>query len=354
MNSSRRQVMQWPLVLVPFVLVLTLGGCGYKDKPVPPQQIVPKAVTDLDYQLDEKGVTLFWGYPRETVTGNDVTDIAGFDLYRAVVSVDSYCETCPIPFASPISLPGGSMPPQGGRTATYQATVLRPGNLYFYKVRSRTGWWGQSQDSNIVSFLWQTPPMAPEGVTVVAGDGKITLRWQPVSSHQDTTPMTVPVQYQVYRSVDGGTLDKVGELTAATAYTDTLVENGRSYSYQVQAINSYDQGSVSSGMSAAVDANPMDRTAPPTPAEVQSILTDVGIKIFWNRVDSRDLAGYRVYRRSAAEEKAVMVGTVLVPYTIFIDTKAPKNVELYYSVSSIDGRRPANESAKSPEVTVIH
>ena len=166
--------------------------------------------------------------------------------------------------------------------------------------------------------------------------------------------MTVPVQYQVYRSVDDGSLDKVGDLTAATAYSDTQVENGRSYTYQVQAINSYDQGSVSSAMSASVDAKPLDRTAPPTPAEVQSILTDVGIKIFWNRVDSRDLAGYRVYRRSAAEVTPILVGTVQVPYTMFIDTKAPQNVQFYYSVSSIDTRRPANESAKSPEVTVIH
>ena len=37
---------------------LLLVSCGYKDKPVPPQTVVPKPVTDLRYQLSEKGVSL--------------------------------------------------------------------------------------------------------------------------------------------------------------------------------------------------------------------------------------------------------------------------------------------------------
>ena len=43
------------------VLVVSwVAGCGYKTMPVPPGEIVPKVITDLRYELNERGVTLFW------------------------------------------------------------------------------------------------------------------------------------------------------------------------------------------------------------------------------------------------------------------------------------------------------
>jgi hypothetical protein len=333
------------------VLLLALGGCGYKDKPVPPYQLIPTPISDLRYQLDEKGATLFWSYPNKTVTGDRVDEVASFALYRADVSEDSYCKTCPIPFAEPLVLPGGVLPSGGGKTGSYAAGVMQPGHLYFFKIRSKTGWWIESKDSNTISFLWNTPPMAPEGLTALSGDGQNILRWNPVTRHQDATPISEPVRYQLYRGVDGGTLAKIGEPVAATEYTDTGVENGRSYAYQVQAVALSKQGTVLSGpMSAAANANPQDRTPPPIPSGVQSIRTDVGVKVFWEHVEASDLAGYRVYRRAEGEHKFTLVGEVKLPYNLFIDAKAPQKGPFFYAVSSIDTQNPANESAKSSEV----
>lgn len=92
-----RPSLQLAFGLTVLFLLTSFIGCGYKDKPIAPSQIVPVAVTDLQYQLDEKGVTLYWSYPNKTVTGTKVVDIASFDLYRAVVAVDEHCETCPSP-----------------------------------------------------------------------------------------------------------------------------------------------------------------------------------------------------------------------------------------------------------------
>lgn len=352
MMRFSRHSMQVAVGLSVLVMISTLGGCGYKDKPVAPSQIVPKAINDLQYELNEKGVTLYWSYPRETLTGDKVLEVSSFDLYRAVVPVDEYCKTCPVPYQSPIDVPGGAMPDQGGRTASYQMTVLRPGNLYFFKVRSRTGWWSESEDSNMVSFLWNTPPMAPEGVTIQAGDEKNALRWSPVNRHQDASPISEQVRYQIHRSVDGGVFAKTGEPIATTNYIDTKVENGKSYAYQVQTVSVYQEGSVAGGMSAVVEASPMDKTAPPAPSGVQGVKTDVGMKIFWNHAKADDLAGYKIYRRAEGEEKGKFVGEVFLPYNLFIDKSAPQGVPLYYSVSSIDSRKPANESARSAEAAV--
>ena len=352
MTKRTRPSLQFSFGLTVLTLLAALAGCGYKDKPVAPSQIVPAAVTDLQYQLDEKGVTLYWSYPRETVTGDKLIDIAEFDLYRAVVPANEYCKTCPIPFASPIDLPGGALPDKGARTASYQMTVLRPGHLYFFKVRSRTGWWSESEDSNVVSFLWNTPPMAPEGLSVKAGDGKTVLAWQPVQRRQDASPLGETVQYQVLRSVDGGVFATIGEPVAGTGYTDTQVENGKTYAYQVQAVSVYKEGKVAGNTSQTVEAMPQDRTAPPPPRGVQGLRTDVGVKVFWDQVQAADLAGYRVYRRTAGADKAQLVGTVLLPYNLFIDKKAAANAQYFYSVSSIDRGTPANESARSPESAV--
>lgn len=326
-------------------------GCGFKDNPVPPQHVIPKAVLDLEVELDDRGATLSWSYPQETVTGDTVEEVQGFELYRAEVPAESYCKTCPVPYSASIAVPGGLMPSEGGKTAIYEARDLRPGNLYFFKVRSQSGWWRESKDSNEVSFFWQTPPMTPEGVTATGGDGKNTVQWQAVTQLRDATPATAPVRYQIYRQVDGGTFSKVGEPVATTTYTDTKVENGRTYGYQVQALHTYPLGMVRSAMSTGAEAHPLDRTAPPVPMGVEGIRTEIGVRIYWDHVEADDLAGYRVYRHAAGENKAVLAGEVLLPYNMFIDAKAPAGA-LSYSVTSIDRRKPANESARSAEILV--
>ena len=69
--------------------------------------------------------------------------------------------------------------------------------------------------------------MTPEGLSATGGDGKNTLQWQPITQLRDATPVTVPVHYQIYRSVDGGAFAKIGEPLTAATFTDTTVENGR-------------------------------------------------------------------------------------------------------------------------------
>ena len=133
-------------------LLISLYGCGVKTMPVSPDQMVPRPITDLRYALDDSGVTLSWSYPTETVNGIELQEIAGFELSRAVLPLDEYCETCPVPYGDPIKIDGGILNEEGKRTASYNSTLLRPGHLYFFKVRSHSGWWSQSEDSNEVSF----------------------------------------------------------------------------------------------------------------------------------------------------------------------------------------------------------
>ncbi|WP_457573857.1 fibronectin type III domain-containing protein [Desulfolithobacter sp.] len=350
MQATRRSGV---LLGVVVILLALLSGCGYKTDPVPPGEVMPEPVTDLRYQLSERGVTLTWSYPTRTVTGDRLEQIDSFAIYRAVVPAKDYCDTCPIPFGQPILVPGGTVPVEGTRTGRFESTLLRPGHLYFFKVRARSGWWAESDDSNIVSFLWHIPLKAPTGLRARAEDSRIVLAWQPVVSHLDSSPVTGPVQYQVYRSTDGGTFEPLDGPVQATRFVDTAVVNGRKYFYHVQALERFERGIVGGGTSADVAVSPVDRTPPAPPTGVRAIRTGKGIKVFWEPVPDRDLRGYRVYRRLSGDRAPELVGEVNAPYTMFIDrTALHRGQRLYYSVSSIDGARPANESISSPEVMI--
>ena len=240
-----------------------LGGCGYKDHPVPPAAVVPEAIEDLRYDADAKGITLSWSYPMETIKGKEIEDLASFELYRAEVPLKDYCGNCPIPFAEPLEQPGGVTTEDGKRRrAVYTMTDLRPGYKYFFKVRSRTSWFAESADSNIVTFVWQVPAKAPEGLKAEVGNKEIVLSWQPVTSLQDGGPVDKPLQYQVLRSTSGKDFEKIGLVDRGTSFVDPKVAKNQQYAYQVQTLMKVGEETVSGGTSRPVTALSVDQTAP--------------------------------------------------------------------------------------------
>ena len=352
MYTCRQYHNLFVLAAVVALLLAGLSGCGYKTRPVPPQEIVPKPIVDLRYELNERGVTLYWTYPSETIKGDKLTDISMFNLYRAVVPAESYCDTCPIPFREPVQVPGGAVPSGTLKTATYNATLLRPGHLFFFKVRSQSGWWAESGDSNIISFMWNMPPGIPEEPSAVAGDAKVTLSWKPVSTHMDGTDIQVPVRYQVFRSQGGGPFVALGDLQDGLEYVDATVNNSVNYGYKVQAVTMYEKGQVGGRSSDTVEVAPVDRTPPPVPVDVRAVSTAAGVKVIWSPVKDGGVRGYKVYRRTAGADKAVLAGEVNVHYTLYADSAAPESGEIFYSVTSFDDASPANESKPSAEAMV--
>jgi len=346
-----RRMARGVVLAVLVTAVAWLSGCGYKTRPVPPQEVVPRPITDLRYTLTEKGVTLTWTYPKETVKGTPITGIDAFLLYRAVVPKDDYCAGCPLPFGEPMVIDGGEVPKDGVRQGVWSSSLLRPGHRYFFKIRSRLGWWTESADSNVVSFLWEIPVKAPAGLQAEAGDGEVGLRWRPVTEKIDSSPVEGEVRYQVYRAAAGGPFQALGRPVTETAFTDTTAKNGVTYYYQVQAVEVAGTDTVAGGMSEPVSARPRDLTPPPPPGGVRALRTAKGVKVFWDPVEDADLKGYRVYRRVDGG-KPQLVGEVLHPYTLFTDEAVPDAKRWYYSVTSFDHQDPANESVASPEALV--
>jgi len=332
---------------------LLVGGCGYKNSPVPPEYVVPEAINDLLYTVNEKGVQLTWSYPVKNVIGAAIDGVDRFDLYRAVVPVEEYCGTCPIPFSEPIDVDGGaSIDGKIRQKATYESSLLRSGHKYFFKVQSRTSWLAASADSNIVSFIWFQPVAPPQNLVTEPGDREISLSWQPVSTHLDGTAVENPVKYQVLRSDGGKDYVKIGEPLDGLSYVDQQVLNSKKYFYTIQSMMDYKGEFVEGGVSKAVSSTPLDLTPPLVPTGVTAVRTDVGIKIFWDKSSEDDIGAYRVYRRDADRDDYQMIGKVEPQYTLFVDAKASDNKRYYYAVTAFDTTTPPNESGKSREATI--
>ena len=333
--------------------LLTAGGCGYKSDPVPPESVVPRAIDDLRYSIDESGVRLTWSYPVKTIKGSDIVDISSFDIYRAVVPLSDICKTCPIPFGEPIEIPGGITSEEGKRrTAEYRTSLLRSGHKYFFKVRSRTSWWADSLDSNIVSFLWHIPAAAPDSVEAVADDSRISLSWKPVATLIDGSTVNGKISYQVLRSQGGKDFEVVESSVSKPAYVDRQVINGQKYFYKIQSQLSYEGNLVNGGVSEVVSTSPIDKTPPPPPSGVRAVHTGSEIKVFWEPSSDPAVAGYRVYRRPSDKKKPELIGEVKAAFTLFVDSQPPEGVRVFYSVTAIDQSTPANESDFSREATI--
>lgn len=330
------------------------GGCGYKNTPVPPQTVVPKAIEDLRYAVEENGATLTWTYPAETIGGDNISAIESFELFRAEVPLADFCSTCPIPFGEPLDLPGGVTVDEKRRRAEHQSGMLRSGYKYFFKVRSRTSWWASSDDSNIVNFVFHTPAAAPVGLNASPGDKKITLTWSPVTTLVDGKVADFPLSYQVMRSDDNKEYSEIGSALSETTFVDTKARTGKKYYYKVKSSMLLKDTPLEGSLSKSISAVAADITPPAMVTGVTVVASTTNNRIFWDRVKDADLAGYRVYRRNEAEKTAKLIGKAGVTQTLFLDKEVPEDARVFYSVTAIDNAKPANESKRSKEATTRH
>lgn len=95
-------------------------------------------------------------------------------------------------------------------------------------------------------------PAAPSGLEGTSGDGEIGLAWSTVEAADS---------YTVYRATESG-VDTSGEPLASgvgeTSYTDTGVENGTTYYYQVTAVKTEGEEEVEGNGSNEVEKTPFD------------------------------------------------------------------------------------------------
>jgi fibronectin type 3 domain-containing protein len=83
------------------------------------------------------------------------------------------------------------------------------------------------------------PPSVPASITALATPVSIEVSWQ-------RSPEPDLKGYYVYRSVEGSALARVGDLATLPTYSDHQVEHGKTYRYEVSAIDQKNNESAKS------------------------------------------------------------------------------------------------------------
>ncbi|MBN1756165.1 hypothetical protein JW877_08145 [bacterium] len=89
-----------------------------------------------------------------------------------------------------------------------------------------------------------------------------------------------------------------------------------------------------------------DYTPPPVPYNVHSITRDGAVSLYWNPLNTCDLAGYRVYRGFAASGYYDLIGETRS--ACFMDRQVANGETYYYAISSYDW--DGNESELSADL----
>jgi hypothetical protein len=342
-------------LIMPFlIMALLVTGCGRKTLPVPPQGLVAVSVVDLTSTMNENGVELVWTAPQATTQGEPLTMVAGYDVLRAEVAAARYCAECPATFSLREKMDGGPVAVDGlAVRLRFRDTGLVPHNYYIYKVRSRSGWFTTSGDSNWMALLWEMPVDAPTGLLLTPSDGTLTLSWEPPATLADSKPVPGPLLFQVERSDDGHVFQPVGKPLGANVFQDTGLTNGHPYWYRVRARQAAGDPNGFGAASIAALGTPADLRPLQLPTGLNGMRTNEGVSLWWDAPLRPDVvAGFRVYRRIPSATVAELIGETRGPGH-FDDHATPFGEHVcFYSVAAFDHGVPPNEGPRSKEIEI--
>ena len=339
---------------VAVVLLLTvLAGpvaCGRRTDPLTPASPRPAAVTDVTIAVRDRVAYLSWPVPSKNVEDKPLgaADIVAFRIYRAELERDRkrphYRERAEIDMTDPA--------PATVRDGTVQWSdpTLHYDRVYGYKIRAYSARGGVSPYSAEVRAVPVLSLAEPQRLTATAGDGKVTLTWNPVTLRTDGTLHQGFIGYNIYRSRERGRAGDQplnAEPIKTSAYADTTAENGEIYHYRVRAVDSPVPPGKESLDSDEVSAGPTDQTPPAAPSGV-TVVPGVGrVFLTWNENKERDLAGYQVYRSTKSGAQYERLTDAIIRRTTFSDETVRQGMTYFYAVTAVD--KTGNESSRSPE-----
>jgi hypothetical protein len=147
-------MMKKAILLTVLFLVILAWGCGVKAPPVPPDVLVPEAVSDLKVTVKEGALYLTWSLPEENIDGSTPVDLRGFLVTRR--DETGGCPECPGDFVVKAELdlrdPHGYLLEDD--TVTWKDSGLTKDVIYMYKIIGVNHWGYQGPPSNQVMITW--------------------------------------------------------------------------------------------------------------------------------------------------------------------------------------------------------
>ena len=336
--------------LVTFSSFLAPQGCGKKGPPLPPDSLVPEAVTGLAAAGKPAGLLISWILPEKNSDGTDLVDLSGFKLYKR--TEDKRCPECPsyFPEYAEIDLEMRTGYLLRGRTVYFADNQVESGGKYFYKVAAfnKNGYFGAFSDT--LTAEYGSPPKPPTGIEASAGDKTVRLKWDSNRSEDNRI-----YGYNVYRTTEQeiyrNTALNETPLTKEN-FTDIGVENNSKYYYVVRSVIKAGETYIEGASSEEISIIPIDMMPPPVPTGVKLVPVEEGVAISWIGVEDGGAISYNIYKRREGDLAVKKVNRLPVKENYFIDGKVEKGEIYIYSVSSVDDSPRRNESLPSDRAFV--
>lgn len=307
-RSRLRLISLWIAGLAVFLLAACGGGGGAS----PGTGTVPAT---------PGGMVVTPGNNQATVTWNAVAGATSYNIYRSTTQGQEGAKV-------------------GASTSTsYVDASAVNGTTYYYEITADNAA-GEGAASTQSPAVTPTAPIvapdAPSGLTVVAGNAKITLNW---------TAVTGAASYNVYRSTASGSQGTKVGASASTSYVDTTVANGTAYYYEVTADDDAGEGPASAQSAAVTPAVPV--TVPAAPTGVSATAGNGQVAVNWTVVSGA--TSYNIYRYTGQATQGVKVGASTT--TSYTDTTAANGTTYSYAVTADNAAGESPASSHSAGVT---
>ena len=294
-----------------YVVTAGNGACSSansNEAPASPACTPPAAPTGLTPTAGNSSVTLNW------IASTGATS---YSMYRNTDGSSTY-----------------ALVNSTSQTTFTDSNVVN-GTKYYYVVTASNGACSSGNSARVSVTPACLPPAAPTGVTLTAGDGKISLAW---------TASAGATLYRVSKNTTGtGTFTQLATPTA-TSYLDSSLVNGTKYYYVVAASN----GSCWSVDSAVASATPVC-TPPSVPTTLQATAGDGQITLSWT-ASSPAPASYTLARKTgSAGTYTTIANPTVASYT---DTNLTNGTTYYYKVSASNGSCSSTYSTEASATPV--
>jgi hypothetical protein len=329
------------------LLLLLMAGCGIKTPVIAPDLDLPQAVSGFELFVHGGQLLFTWAAPSEKRRA----EVAGYKIFfeDSWAVERSGCRCRKFEELAFLDLAQEEEKWRDNKKVVLRLPVAPQWNgkvlNYVVVPVGRKGYAGA--ESREISIYWTKTPLPPGGIEAEPGDRSVQLEWAP--------PEQEETGFNIYRRAEGTQypLHPINQAPVReNRYLDRSVQNQETYFYMIRTVGSLTTPWIESRGSEEVAVVPEDRSAPAPPSRVEGIAGAGMIRLLWDENQEADLAGYRIYRRGDGRGKAVRVGEVTKPVTVFTDSDIAPGQTYEYYVTAFDNAAGQNESQPSKRVKI--
>ena len=228
-----------------------------------------------------------------------------------------------------------------GATSLADASVAK-GTTYEYAVSAANDF-GEGPMTDPVSIAVVGLPGPPEGLTASISSKKVILTWAAPSS-DGGSPVT---GYAVLRGLFVDGLQDIAQLGDVVSYTDTQVENDRTYFYSVVAVNAVGHGEGTPPVAVTPIGGPRAVT------NAKAAVKGTTVTLTWSAPSAggrANVTGYLIYRGNSTTSLAAIAD--IGPVTTYVDSAVEEGRTYYYKVVALSDVGEGDPMAAALEVPV--